>query len=43
MTFRDQQKMLNELFADRSLPAEAVRPRIFSPKPRTETMELLPA
>jgi hypothetical protein len=43
MTFRDQQKILNELFADRSLPAEAVRPRIFSPKPRTETMELLTA
>lgn len=41
MTFRDQQKMLNELFADRSLPAEAeaVRPRIFSPKPRTETAQ----
>ena len=40
LTFRDQQKMLNELFADRSLPAEAVRPRVFSPKPRTETMRL---
>jgi hypothetical protein len=40
MTFRDQQKILNELFADRSVPAEAVRPRIFSPKPRTETMRL---
>jgi hypothetical protein len=40
MTFRDQQKILNELFADRSAPAEAVRPRIFSPKPRTETMRL---
>jgi hypothetical protein len=38
MTFRDQQKLLNELFADRSLPVEAERPRIFSPKPRTETM-----
>jgi hypothetical protein len=40
MTFRDQQKILNELFADRSLPAEADRPRVFSPKPRTETMRL---
>jgi hypothetical protein len=40
MTFRDQQRILNELFADRSsLPAEAVRPRIFSPKPRTEISE----
>jgi hypothetical protein len=41
MTFRDQQKLLNELFADRSLPVEAEPPRIFSPKPRTETTELL--
>ena len=43
MTFRDQQKLLNELLADRSLPADAERPRIFSPKPRTETIELLTA
>jgi hypothetical protein len=43
MTFRDQQKWLNELFADRSLPADAERPRIYSPKPRTETMQLLTA
>jgi hypothetical protein len=43
MTFRDQQKLLNELLADRSPPMEAERPRIFSPKPRTETMELLTA
>ena len=42
-TFRDQQKLLNELFADRSVPVEAERPRIFSPKPRTETMKLLTA
>jgi len=41
MTFRDQQKLLNELFADRSLPAEADRPRIFSPKPRTEKSEMV--
>lgn len=43
MTFRDQQNLLNELFADRSLPADAERPRIYSPKPRTETVELLTA
>jgi hypothetical protein len=43
MTFSDQQKMLNELFADRSLPAEAERPRIFSPKPRTEAANFLTA
>jgi hypothetical protein len=41
MTFRDQQKWLDELLADRSLPMDAERPRIFSPKPRTETMKLL--
>ena len=41
MTFRDQQKMLNELFADRSLPMEADRPRIYSPKPRTERSEVV--
>jgi hypothetical protein len=39
MTFRDQQKWLDELLADRSLPMDAERPRIFSPKPRTETLE----
>src|ERR1035437_1117359 len=43
MTFRDQQKFLNELFAGRSVPVDAERPRIFSPKPRTETMKLLTA
>jgi hypothetical protein len=43
MTFRDQQKWLDELLADRSLPADVGRPRIFSPKPRTETIELLTA
>jgi hypothetical protein len=43
MTFRDQQKLLDELLADRLLPVNVERPRIFSPKPRTETMELLTA
>lgn len=42
-TFRDQQKLLNELFADRSLPVDAESPRIFSPKPRTETVQMLTA
>ena len=37
--YGDQQKLLNELFADRSLPVEADRPRVFSPKPRTEKNE----
>ncbi len=43
MTFRDQQRLLDELLADRSLPVDAERPRIYLPKPRTETMELLTA
>ena len=43
MTFRDQQKWLNELLADRSVPVDAGRPRIFSPKPRTESMKFLTA
>jgi hypothetical protein len=43
MTFRDQQKWLDELLADRSIPADVERPRIFSPKPRTETLEFLTA
>ena len=34
--FHDQEKMLNDLLADRSLPAEAERPKIYLPKPRTE-------
>ncbi len=43
LTFRDQQEILNELFADRSVPAEVVRPGIYAPKPRTETVALLAA
>jgi hypothetical protein len=43
MTFREQEKLLNEIFADRSFSADAERPRIYSPKPRTETTELLTA
>jgi hypothetical protein len=43
MTFRDQQKILNDLLADRLVPAEAMRPKIFSPKPRTEITKVLTA
>jgi hypothetical protein len=43
MTFRDQQKLLDELLADRSFPVEAELPRIYLPKPRTETMKLFTA
>jgi hypothetical protein len=39
--FRDQQRMLNELLADRVLPVEAVRPRSYAPKPRSEAVEFL--
>ncbi len=39
MRLHEQQKLLNELFATRSLPAEAERPKIFLPKPRTEKSE----
>jgi hypothetical protein len=41
-SFREQQRLLNELFAD-STPAatvEAIRPRTFSPKPRTQNFPL---
>jgi len=38
MSYHDQQKLLNELFADRSQPADVEPPKTFSPKPRTETM-----
>jgi hypothetical protein len=41
MTLRDQQKLLIELLADRSFVADAEWPRIYLPKPRTETFELL--
>jgi hypothetical protein len=43
MSYRDQQKLLNELFADRSPPADAEPPKTFSPKPRTETLNIFAA
>ena len=39
MSLQAQQRWMNELFADRSLPREADRPRNFVPKPRTEASE----
>ena len=39
MSLQTQQRWMNELLADRSSPPEAERPRIFTPKPRTETTE----
>lgn len=41
MNFAEQQRLMNELFADRSLPMDADRPRTFSPKPRTETFQTI--
>jgi hypothetical protein len=43
MSFNEQQKLLNELLADRSLPMDIERPKVFLPKPRTETAEFLTA
>jgi hypothetical protein len=36
MSFQEQQKLLNELLADRSLPIDTDRPKTFSPRPRSE-------
>lgn len=41
MNLQAQQRWMNELLADRSVPVEADRPRPFSPKPRTETKEMM--
>jgi hypothetical protein len=38
MAFRDQQVVLAELLADHSAPCETERPKIFSPRPRTENV-----
>ena len=36
MSFQEQQKLLNELLADRSVPMDTDRPKTFSPRPRSE-------
>ena len=41
MSVQAQQRWVNELLADRSSPPEADRPKIFSPKPRTEIIKIL--
>jgi hypothetical protein len=38
MSLREQQRWMNELFADRSLSVDTEPPKAFSPKPRTELM-----
>lgn len=39
MSLPEQQRWMNELFADRSLPVDAEPPKTFSPKPRTQTVK----
>ena len=41
MSFREQQRWMNELFADRTVAADAEPPKTFSPKPRTETAKVV--
>jgi len=36
MSFQEQQKLLNELLVDRSLPDDVDRPKSFLPRPRSE-------
>jgi hypothetical protein len=36
MSFQEQQKLVNELLADRSLPVDTDQPKTFSPRPRSE-------
>ena len=40
MSFREQQRWMNELFADRTVATDAEPPKTFSPKPRTETTKM---
>jgi hypothetical protein len=39
MSLQAQQRWVNELLADRSVPLDTERPRNFTPKPRTERIE----
>ena len=41
MSFREQQRWMNELFADRTVATDAEPPKTFSPKPRTETVKVV--
>ena len=36
MSFQEQQKLVNELLADRFVPDDVDRPKTFSPRPRSE-------
>ncbi len=39
MSFREQQRWMNELFAERGSIADAEPRKVYSPKPRTETFQ----
>ncbi len=41
MSFKDQQKILAELWTDQAAPREAVRREFLAPKPRTESVMVL--
>jgi hypothetical protein len=41
MSFQEQQKLVNELLADRSLPDDVDRPKTFTPRPRSERVAVL--
>ncbi len=41
MSLQAQQRLVNELLADRLAPPEAEHPRNFAPKPRTEKREMM--
>ena len=43
MSFREQQRWMNELFADRTLPVDAEPPKTIAPKPRTEIFQTFTA
>ena len=39
LSLQAQQRLMNELLADHSMPPDAERPRSFTPKPRTEKFQ----
>jgi hypothetical protein len=41
MSFQEQQKLVNELLADRFVPVDFDRPKTFTPRPRSERVVVL--
>jgi hypothetical protein len=41
MSFQEQQKLVNELLADRFVPVDFDRPKTFTPRPRSERVAVL--